>query len=173
MRYLAALTALGLIASTAAYAQSSQGNNQSSPSSQAEKSSQAETQSTGTQALSRPFVRQIQIRLHQQGAYDGQPTGTWDSATAKAVQDYQQQHGMQPTGQIDGPTIIALMRPNQGQANETTGEGSSTPTGAEGGGGQARVPMVAVPLMRVYERGYQQGFEQGLRWAEQQAEQQQ
>jgi peptidoglycan hydrolase-like protein with peptidoglycan-binding domain len=163
MRYLAALAALGLLASTAAYAQNSQGNDQSSS------SSQATSQTSGTQALSQPFVRQIQMRLRQQGVYDGKVTGAWDDATAKAVQDFQQQHNIQPTGQIDGATIVALMRP----ANEMAGQGSSTPMGATGGGNQNPMPMVAIPLMRVYERGYQQGFEQGLRWAQQQEEQQQ
>jgi peptidoglycan hydrolase-like protein with peptidoglycan-binding domain len=161
MRYLAALAALGLLASTAAYAQNSQGNDQSSS------SSQATSQTSGTQALSQPFVRQIQMRLRQQGVYDGKVTGTWDDATAKAVQDFQQQKNIQPTGQIDGATIVALMRP----ANDMgAGEGSSTPMGAIGG--ENRMPIV-VPLMRTYERGYQQGFEQGLRWAQQQEEQQQ
>lgn len=162
MRYLAALTALGLLASTAAYAQNSQGTDQSSS------SSQATSAANSTQALSHPFVRQIQMRLRQQGVYDGKLSGTWDDTTAKAVQDFQQQNNIQPTGQIDGPTIVALLRP----ANEMAGEGSSTPQGAAGGGSPA-VPMVAIPMMRVYERGYQQGFAQGLRWAQQQEEQQQ
>jgi Putative peptidoglycan binding domain len=161
MKYLlAALTALGLLASTAAYAQNSQGTDQQS-SSQAT-SSQATSQPTGTQALSQPFVRQIQMRLRGLGIYDGKPTGTWDDQTAKALQEFQQGHNIQPTGQMDGATIVALMRPEQD-------EGSSAPTGMMGGGGNP-TPTV-MPLMRVYERGYQQGFAQGLRWA-QQAQQQ-
>jgi peptidoglycan hydrolase-like protein with peptidoglycan-binding domain len=165
MRYVAALTALGLLASTAAYAQNSQGTEQQSSSPAA--SSQTTSQQAGTQPLSQQFVRQIQMRLRQQGIYDGKPTGAWDDQTTKAVQNFQQANNIQPTGQIDGATIIALMRPAQNDMDEGS---SAPPTGATGGNPTPTVRVM--PLMRIYEHGYQQGFAQGLRWAQQQQEEQ-
>jgi peptidoglycan hydrolase-like protein with peptidoglycan-binding domain len=169
MKSLAALTVLGLLASTASYAQNATGTNQQSPSPQA-----GQTATAGQQALSKPFVRQIQMRLKQQGVYDGKPTGNWDDQTAQAVQEFQSANNIQPTGQIDGYTIIALMKPVQ--SNSDMGEGSSTPPGAMGGasatpGGTFMNHPVLGPML-FYERGYQQGFAQGLKFAQEQAEQQ-
>jgi peptidoglycan hydrolase-like protein with peptidoglycan-binding domain len=115
--------------------------------------------------------------LKQQGVYDGKPTGNWDDQTAQAVQDFQSANNIQPTGQIDGYTIIALMKPVQG--NSDMGEGSSTPLGAMGGanatpgGTVVDHPVLGPMLLRIYERGYQQSFAQGLQFAQQQAGQQQ
>jgi peptidoglycan hydrolase-like protein with peptidoglycan-binding domain len=157
MRHLAALTALGLLASTAAYAQTA-------PQTQPPPSQTQATATHGSQALAEPFVRQIQMRLHAQGIYEGKPTGTWDDETAKAVQEFQQAHDIQPTGQIDGKTIVALMRGGEG-------EGSSTgPMGGRMGMGMMGMRNT---LVRSFERGYQQGFEEGLRWAMQEQEQEQ
>lgn len=155
MRHLAALTALGLLASTAAYAQNAQ---TQPPSGQ----SQA-TETHGSQVLSEPFVRQIQMRLRAQGMYEGKPSGSWDEETAKAVQDFQQEHNIQATGQLDGQTLVALMG-----APGTEGQGSSTPPMS---GGMGMVGM-RNPIVRSFERGYQQGFQEGLRWTQQEQEEQ-
>ena len=150
MRDLAALTALGLLASTAAYAQNA-------PQTQPQPSQNQAAEMHGSQALAEPFVRQIQMRLHAHGVYDGKPTGTWDDETSKAVQEFQQAHNIQPTGQIDGKTIMALMRPEAAE-----GEGSSsTPPMMSGCMGMMGMRNSVV---RSYERGYQQGFLEGLRW---------
>lgn len=149
MRHLAALTALGLLASTAAYAQNAMQTQPPSSQNQA-----AETQ--GSQPLAAPFVRQIQMRLRAHGVYQGKPNGKWDDETSKAVQDFQQAHNIQPTGQIDGQTIAALMRPEGME-----GEGSSTPPMMSGGMGMMGMRN---SIVRSYERGYQQGFQEGLRW---------
>jgi peptidoglycan hydrolase-like protein with peptidoglycan-binding domain len=171
MRHLAALTALGLLASTAAYAQNAQ-QTQPSQSSQDQQDQQDQGAATrGSQAMAPSFVRTIQLRLRAQGEYDGTPNGIWDDATSKAVQDFQQEHNMQPTGQVDGPTIVALLRPG-GDMTGTEDEGSSNAPGPTPGATPGNRPMVAIPLMRIYERGYQQGFEQGLKWAQQQEDQQ-
>lgn len=158
MRHLAALTALGLLASTAAYAQNA-------PQTQPPSSQNQAIETHGSQALAEPFVRQIQMRLRAQGVFEGKPTGTWDDETSKAVKDFQQEHNIQPTGQIDGRTIAALMRPEG-----TEGEGSSTPTPPIMSGGIGMLGM-RMPVVRSFERGYQQGFEEGLRWAQEQGQQ--
>jgi peptidoglycan hydrolase-like protein with peptidoglycan-binding domain len=158
MKYLAAVTALGLLASTAAYAQNAQP--QSNESQTPAQAQSTEPATAGSQALSKSFVRQIQMRLRAQGMYDGKVTGTWDDQTAKAVQEFQQERNIQATGEIDGPTIIALLHPGMGMG--MGGEGSSWMRGGMMGGG------MGMPMVRSYERGYQQGFEQGLRWAREQ-----
>ena len=164
MRHLAALTAFGLLASTAAYAQNAP---QTQPQSSQNQNEATETQGAQQQALAQPFVRQIQMRLHAQGVFEGNPTGTWDEGTSKAVKDFQQAQNMQPTGQIDGRTLAALMRPASMEGEE--GEGSSTPPTARGGMSMLGMRM---PVVRSFERGYQQGFEEGLRWAQEQEQSQ-
>jgi peptidoglycan hydrolase-like protein with peptidoglycan-binding domain len=157
MRHFAALAALSLLASTAAYAQNA-------PQAQPQSSQNQATETHGSQALAGPFVRQIQLRLRAQGVFEGKPTGTWDDETSKAVYEFQQAHDIQPTGQIDAKTMAALMRGLEG-------EGSSVgPT--RGGTGMSMLGM-RLPVLRSYERGYQQGFQQGLRWAMQEQEQEQ
>ena len=155
MRHLAALAAFGLLASTAAYAQNA-------PQAQPQSSQDQAAETHGSQALAGPFVRQIQMRLRAQGVFEGKPTGTWDDETSKAIEEFQQAHNIQPTGQIDAKTMAALMQGLEG-------EGSSTgPT--RGATGMSMLGM-RFPVLRSYERGYQQGFQQGLRWAMQEQNQ--
>src|SRR6266853_2035751 len=46
-------------------------------------------------------IREIQSALNREGALNGQPTGTWDSATIEAMKKFQGDHGLSPTGKID------------------------------------------------------------------------
>jgi peptidoglycan hydrolase-like protein with peptidoglycan-binding domain len=105
MRYLAALTALGLLASTAAFAQNS--TDQSSQGQSSQNTNQA-TGATSGQALSQPFVRRIQLRLKQQGEYDGKVTGTYDQETANAVKEF------------TAPTRLTINRESRGSPIRTT-----------------------------------------------------
>lgn len=154
MRHLAALAAFSLLASTAAYAQNA-------PQAQPQSSQGQAAETHGSQALAEPFVRQIQMRLRAQGVFEGKPTGTWDDETSQAVHDFQQEHNIQATGQLDAKTMAALMQGIEG-------EGSSTRPMMSGGLGMLSMRM---PMLRSYERGYQQGFQQGLRWAMQEQNQ--
>jgi len=66
-------------------------------------------QSEGGTALSDDTVFKVQQRLHELGFYvrdniDGQ----WGPSTAAAVKNFQRSKGMNPTGQIDLPTLTAL-----------------------------------------------------------------
>jgi len=157
MRALATFIAIGLLASSAAYAQNA-------PQTQPQSNQDQAAEAHGSQALAKPFVRQIQMRLSAQGVYQGKPTGTWDDETSKAVRDFQEEHNIQPTGQIDGQTMIALMRAEGGE-----GEGSSTSSMVTGGMGMFGMRN---PIVRSYEQGYQHGFQEGLRWSTQEQEQQ-
>jgi|SRR5579883_1138591 len=164
MKYLAAFTALSLLASTAAYAQSTQPQSQNGASHEPSAQSQSEATSEQQPQLSQKFIRQIQRRLQQQGMYQETPSGTWDQATSDALEQFQEEHGLQANGEIDGATLMALMRPQRMQQQgmqdgmEGSSSGSSTANGRSG--------------FRAYQRGYQEGFAQGFSTAIQEAQQQ-
>ena len=140
---------------------------------------------TQMQAVSPRFTRLIQLRLHRAGVLDEEPTGVWDSDTAEAVGNFQQQHNLEPTGQLDGLTILALMaRPAPGSAASSDGttaqSGSSSPDQqpqqaapqAQSGQGLSGGPSTATggPSVNVaaeaYVAGYTRGIEQGFRQAQ-------
>ncbi len=170
MKYLAALTAFALLASTAAFAQSSQSPSSSSSStSSQQETSQGQTETVGPQ-VSKRFVRHIQRQLQREGLYHGDVNGEWDQASKESLEEFQQEHGLNATGELDAPTIMGLMRasPQQGMQPGTQqggeqgmeGFGSSNPPGMPGGRA----------MMRAYERGYQQGFAQGFATAIQESQ---
>lgn len=155
--YFAALVALGFLASTSAYAQ------------QAQSDQQAGQQGGPHQELSPRYVKQIQSRLHQQGFYDGKATGIWDEDTSDAVQNFQEANGLQPNGELDGMTILVLDIPvpgaAQGQQSSQAGysvsqDRSTSPidrSTRQIGQGEHRLVIDA------YQAGYQHGFEQGFK----------
>lgn len=177
MKYLAAITALSLLASPAVYAQSDHSPSAQSPpqtgASSNDNQSSSEQENGQQPQLSQKFIRQIQRRLQQQGAFQGQPSGKWDQETADAIEQFQQDHNIQPSGQLDGATIIALMRPlpmqqqampMQGMEGSSSGSGSSSrPTG------DSSIPTGA---LHAFQHGYEQGFEQGFATAIEQMRQQ-
>ena len=147
MKYVATVAALSLLASTAVYAQSAQ-----SPTSPPSVSSPSSSQSSGSESSSQPqlsqkFIRQIQRRLQQQGAYQGQPTGEWDQATADALEQFQQEHGLRADGEIDGATLMALMRPQRlpQQGMQEGMEGSSSGSSSRAWVAQSSKHPTAMP----------------------------
>jgi hypothetical protein len=66
------------------------------------------------QAVSQGFVAHLQRRLQQEGVYNGNIDGMWGPNTQTALQQFQQQHNMRPTGQINMPTLEALNMTNGG-----------------------------------------------------------
>jgi hypothetical protein len=50
----------------------------------------------------------IQRRLGEIGHYAGDPTGTWDSATREALQEFQKDRSLPETGLPDQKTLFAL-----------------------------------------------------------------
>jgi len=58
--------------------------------------------------LSQATLEEIQERLQQMGFYHGNIDGNWGPETQSALRDYQQQHGMQASGQLDFPTMADL-----------------------------------------------------------------
>ena len=71
-----------------------------------------QTASTGysSPAPSDPHVAQLQRALDANGA-NLQVDGVMGPGTVAALRDYQQQHGLQPTGQLDAQTRQSLNLP--------------------------------------------------------------
>lgn len=61
------------------------------------------------QPVASDMVRQVQDRLQRDGYYKaGLVDGIWGSGTMTAVQTFQRDHSLNPTGQLDMPTLQAL-----------------------------------------------------------------
>ncbi|HYZ23487.1 MAG TPA: peptidoglycan-binding domain-containing protein [Rhodopila sp.] len=56
-------------------------------------------------------VRAVQERLHTLGFYNGSIDGIWGAGTQNAVQQFQQNRGLQPNGQLTQATVGALGLP--------------------------------------------------------------
>lgn len=63
---------------------------------------------TYSQALSPQEVQMVQQRLRQFGVYSGSIDGQWGPDSVIALQRFQQQHGIQPTGQLNEGTVASL-----------------------------------------------------------------
>jgi peptidoglycan hydrolase-like protein with peptidoglycan-binding domain len=71
--------------------------------------SPAQTASNGQNGqLSPDMIRQVQQNLSQAGDYKGRADGVWGPQTEAAVRDYQQQHNLNATGQLDQPTLSTM-----------------------------------------------------------------
>lgn len=58
--------------------------------------------------LSPEAVRSIQNRLRTLGFYNGGVDGAWGAQTRTALTAFQQNRGLQPTGEVNPPTVGAL-----------------------------------------------------------------
>lgn len=108
---VAAVLAISSFAALSACSSYDNGYSQSQPS----RVSYAAPQSP---SLSPEMIQQVQSRLQQAGNYNGRIDGQWGPATEAGVRSYQQQHNLNPTGQLDGNTLAAL---NLGGARQAYG----------------------------------------------------
>src|SRR5271166_1381045 len=60
------------------------------------------------QTLSPDAIRLVQSKLHDAGAFAGAADGNWGNDSAHALQAYQQDHGLQTTGQVNEATAMML-----------------------------------------------------------------
>ncbi|MGO8917985.1 MAG: peptidoglycan-binding domain-containing protein [Stellaceae bacterium] len=163
--YFAAILALGLLASTSTYAQHAQ-----TPQAQSDQQEPDQQSAQELSPIAPRFLKHIQARLHQEGYYDGKATGTWDDDTADAVKSFQDASGLQPTGQIDEMTIVALglapqqprqlsqHQPQQQPQQQSQGSGS---TAAQSGSSSPSSEMgqkEQQSLMNAYKQGFEHGF---------------
>lgn len=63
---------------------------------------------TYSQALSPQEVQAVQQQLRQFGVYSGAIDGQWGPDSVIALQRFQQQHGIQPSGQLNEGTVASL-----------------------------------------------------------------
>ncbi len=63
---------------------------------------------TYTQPLAPQAVQMVQQQLQQQGAYSGRIDGVWGADSEAALVRFQQDHGLQPTGQLNQATVATL-----------------------------------------------------------------
>lgn len=66
------------------------------------------SQLTYDQVLSPSAVRAVQDRLQQMGSYSGAVDGIWGENSQVALQQFQQSHGLQVTGQLNDATATLL-----------------------------------------------------------------
>jgi peptidoglycan hydrolase-like protein with peptidoglycan-binding domain len=60
------------------------------------------------EALRSSSVRAIQERLRSLGFYTGGVDGVWGQSTQSAIQQFQQNRGLQPNGQLNPATVTAM-----------------------------------------------------------------
>jgi len=88
------------------------------------------SRSRGQAAPTADRIREIQEALAKAGTYSGQPTGKWDAATTAAMQKFQEQKNLRPTGKLDAQTLqqLGLGSPIAGLAPPRPAPGSSSPS---------------------------------------------
>jgi peptidoglycan hydrolase-like protein with peptidoglycan-binding domain len=66
-------------------------------------------------------ITEIQQALAKNGAYAGTPNGKWDDSTVGAVKNFQETHGLNPSGKLDAKTLqqLGLGAPTSGVAPPT------------------------------------------------------
>ena len=67
-------------------------------------------------------ISEIQSALSKEGAYQGEPNGRWDAATVDAMRQFQNDHGLTPSGKIDALTLQKL-----GLGSQVSGMGAPLP----------------------------------------------
>jgi hypothetical protein len=114
---IAALLAFACAASTGTLAASGVRPQQSSPSAHASTSSAKKKKShhrhsSGRQSFQKAptpaRISEIQASLGRGGYYQGQPNGKWDSNTVSALQKFQSDNSMNPSGKLDAPSLQKL-----------------------------------------------------------------
>ncbi len=80
---------------------------------------------SGEQSENSDLVKQAQEKLSDMGKDVGTPDGQMGVKTQQALKEYQQENGLEPTGQLDRQTIAALDL-NQSGSAATSGSSSDS-----------------------------------------------
>ncbi len=121
------------LASASALSLSAYADDQSSTqSSQSEQTQQQQSASAGQSQQNPELVKQAQEKLAAAGKDVGTPDGKMGPKTQAALKDFQQEKGLQASGQLDDQTLAALDI-NQG-SSATGGTASSDQSGSSAGG---------------------------------------
>jgi len=98
-------------------------------------------------------VREVQQALNRLGYAAGTINGVWDQATANALVNFQEAHGLEPTGNLNFSSIAALGLWNNvvgdplGNGNKALAQGASPPP--RGGKQAAQVGGSPLPSQRI------------------------
>jgi peptidoglycan hydrolase-like protein with peptidoglycan-binding domain len=182
---VATVFAGSLLASTAAFAQSSPTPSAQGSTGSAQQSAASQSDGSQGQAVQFPqssnhpsrLIVEVQKQLSDDGYLTGTANGIWDDETGAALKNFQDQHGLDATGKIDMVTLLALgvspgtMVSGATNTNEMTGEETA---------GQSENPRTAMSEQlgarehavetMAYERGFEAGFQHGIQEGRQQAQ---
>jgi hypothetical protein len=103
-RQIAVGGALSVMLATPAFSQSPQQDGADQSITQGNGDAPGGSQSSETQQA----VMDVQGKLQDQGYFDGDVNGNWGPASIAALQLYQQDHGLQPSGAMDQDTAASL-----------------------------------------------------------------
>jgi peptidoglycan hydrolase-like protein with peptidoglycan-binding domain len=60
------------------------------------------------QPMAPAAIRSVQDQLRRTGAYSGRVDGIWGADSQAALENFQRNHGLQPTGELNQPTVASL-----------------------------------------------------------------
>ena len=87
-------------------------------------------QQTANSEMSPDMIRKVQQNLKQAGLYKARVDGVWGPQTEAAVRDYQQQHNMNASGQLDEQTLDA-MNLGTNNTNQSNAANQNNPNGSQ------------------------------------------
>lgn len=76
----------------------------------------------GQKAPAPERISEIQQALAKDGSFSGTPNGKWDDSTIGAMRKFQTEHGLNPSGRLDAPTLQKL-----GLGSQTAGVAAPMP----------------------------------------------
>jgi peptidoglycan hydrolase-like protein with peptidoglycan-binding domain len=89
----------------------------------------------GASSMSPSMIKQVQQKLKQQGHDVGAVDGMWGPKTQAALREFQQQQGMQASGELDQETLAAL-GVQAGSGSQAQGGGAAQSGGSQAQGSQ-------------------------------------
>ncbi|HYZ31040.1 MAG TPA: peptidoglycan-binding domain-containing protein [Crenalkalicoccus sp.] len=108
-----------------------------------------------TQPLSTQSVELVQRQLRQAGAYSGRVDGIWGADSQTALEQFQQRHGLQVTGQLNQATAATLgLQPSQLLGSVATGANAGPLPAVSG-------PLSPIAVRNVQEQLRALGFYRG------------
>jgi peptidoglycan hydrolase-like protein with peptidoglycan-binding domain len=79
-----------------------------SKSHRAKSSKKSSRREKGQKAPTPERITTIQQALVKNGAFTGTPNGKWDASTVEGLKNFQETHGLNPTGKLDAKTLQQL-----------------------------------------------------------------
>lgn len=134
LAFALAATALSAMTGTG-HARSSESRPQTSAAKKTSARSKSHKRSRYRRSRRQPFqkaptpdrIREIQTALNRDGYYKADPSGKWDAGTVEAMERFQQDHALSPSGKIDALSLQKL-----GLGSEIAGVSAPQPMAVTG-----------------------------------------